>query len=198
MGDIVLKINSATKVGQTPKFKQPWKGPYIVTEVKSPVLYKIQDKKTESVVHHDRLKMCYFTELPIWLKRLRNNILHDTDSNVPIENEDSEDLDDIYDISGLFTNPDPVSDSLTSEPDTNFTHDLQDITLESDTLTPDQGHRPVIQNIDELLDHSTDLDHTFVYDVKENNTETATASRGRRRRQLPAYLADYVQDWELE
>ncbi|CAG2223318.1 unnamed protein product [Mytilus edulis] len=198
IGDIVLKINSATKVGQTPKFKQPWKGPYIVTEVKSPVLYKIQDKKTESVVHHDRLKMCYFTELPIWLKRLRNNILHDTDSNVPIENEDSEDLDDIYDISGLFTNPDPVSDSLTSEPDINLTHNLQDITLESDTLTPDQGHRPVIQNIDELLDHSTDLDHTFVYDVKENNTETATASRGRRRRQLPAYLADYVQDWELE
>ncbi|CAG2201940.1 unnamed protein product [Mytilus edulis] len=178
IGDIVLKINSATKVGQTPKFKQPWKGPYIVTEVKSPVLYKIQDKKTESVVHHDRLKMCYFTELPIWLKRLRNNILHDTDSNVPIENEDSEDLDDIYDISGLFTNPDPVSDSLTSEPDINLTHNLQDITLESDTLTPDQGHRPVIQNIDELLDHSTDLDHTFVYDVKENNTETATASRG--------------------
>ncbi|VDI09313.1 Hypothetical predicted protein [Mytilus galloprovincialis] len=198
IGDIVLKINSATKVGQTPKFKQPWKGPYIVTEVKSPVLYKIQDKKTESVVHHDRLRMCYFTELPIWLKRLRNNILHDTDSNVPIKNEDSEDLDDIYDISGLFTNPDPVSDSLTSEPDINLTHNLQDITLESDTLTPDQGHRPVIQNIDELLDHSTDLDHTFVYDVKENNTETATASRGRRRRQLPAYLADYVQDWELE
>ncbi|CAG2231769.1 unnamed protein product [Mytilus edulis] len=144
IGDILLKINSATKVGQTPKFKQPWKGPYIVTEVKSPVLYKIQDKKTESVVHHDRLKMCYFTELPIWLKRLRNNILHDTDSNVPIENEDSEDLDDIYDISGLFTNPDPVSDSLTSEPDINLTHYLQDITLESDTLTPDQGHRPVI------------------------------------------------------
>ncbi|CAG2193490.1 unnamed protein product [Mytilus edulis] len=97
-----------------------------------------------------------------------------------------------------FTNPDPVSDSLTSEPDINLTHNLQDITLESDTLTPDQGHRPVIQNIDELLDHSTDLDHTFIYDVKENNTETATASRGRRRRQLPAYLADYVQDWELE
>lgn len=45
MGDIVYKTNPATIVGTSPKLKSPWKGPYVIKEIKSPVLYKIQDRK---------------------------------------------------------------------------------------------------------------------------------------------------------
>ena len=34
VGDIVLKIDSATKLGQSSKLKSPWKGPYLVTAIK--------------------------------------------------------------------------------------------------------------------------------------------------------------------
>lgn len=32
IGDIVLKTNSASKVGESRKLKQPWRGPYVITE----------------------------------------------------------------------------------------------------------------------------------------------------------------------
>lgn len=43
MGDIVYKTNPATIVRTSPKLKSPWKGPYVVIEIKSPVLSKIPD-----------------------------------------------------------------------------------------------------------------------------------------------------------
>ncbi|CAC5407124.1 unnamed protein product [Mytilus coruscus] len=75
VGDIVLKLDTARKVGISPKLKAPWKGPCVVIEVKSPVLLKIKDRKREEVVHHDRLKLCIDREIPLWLQRLRNDIL---------------------------------------------------------------------------------------------------------------------------
>jgi len=75
VGDVVLKIDSAKKVGQSPKLRSPWKGPYIVVEVKSPVLYKIQDKKGTTVIHHDRLKIYGGNDFPVWLKKLRNSVI---------------------------------------------------------------------------------------------------------------------------
>jgi len=75
VGDVVVKVDSATKVGQCAKLKPPWKGPYVISKVLSPVLFKIQDRRGESVIHHDRLKMCQLRNPPIWLQRLRNDIL---------------------------------------------------------------------------------------------------------------------------
>ena len=76
VGDVVLKIDSATKIGKSSKLKAPWKGSYIVVEVKSPILYKIADRKNaESIVHHDRIKIYKDTEFSGWVKRLRNKIL---------------------------------------------------------------------------------------------------------------------------
>ena len=70
IGDVVLKVDSAKKTGQSPKLKSPWKGPYVVVEVKTPVLFKINDKKQkDSVIHHDRLKLCQDREHPIWVKK---------------------------------------------------------------------------------------------------------------------------------
>ncbi|CAG2252545.1 unnamed protein product [Mytilus edulis] len=74
VGDIVLKLDTARKVGISPKLKAPWKGPYVVIEVKSPALLKIKDRKREEVVHHDRLKLCIDREIPLWLQRYRYSI----------------------------------------------------------------------------------------------------------------------------
>ena len=57
------------------KLKSPWKGPYIITERKSPVLYNMKDRKKEEVVHHDRIKLYQNKNHPLWLSRLRNNVL---------------------------------------------------------------------------------------------------------------------------
>ena len=74
LGDIVYKLDTARKVGTSQKFKAPWKGPYVVTEVKSSALLKIKDRKREEVVHHDKLNLCIDREMPLWLQRLRNDI----------------------------------------------------------------------------------------------------------------------------
>jgi len=98
IGDVVYKLDQATKLGQSSKLKSPWKGPYIITQVKTPALYKIKDKKRESWIHHDRLKLCNDRELPVWVKRLRNDILGQNireDHNIEFEG-------DIMDTTSLF------------------------------------------------------------------------------------------------
>ena len=78
VGDVVYKLNQATKVGQSAKLKSPWKGPYLITAWRSPVLYKIKDRKTESWIHHDRIKLCEVREFPIWIKTMRNQLMDQT------------------------------------------------------------------------------------------------------------------------
>jgi len=96
IGDVVYKLDQATKKGQSTKLKSPWKGPYLISDVKPPVLYKIKDRKGESWIHHDRLKLCRDRDLPVWLKRIRNDLLNAS----PQGNAD--DADEFEDLSGLF------------------------------------------------------------------------------------------------
>jgi len=72
VGDAVYKLDSATKIGQSRKLKTPWKGLYLVTKVINGVLFQIEDRKRSLIVHHDRLKLCNDSELPIWLQRKRS------------------------------------------------------------------------------------------------------------------------------
>ena len=71
MGDLVYKLDSSTKIGQSKKLRAPWKGPYLVVD-STPPLFKIRDRKGDSIIHHDRLKRCNDREIPLWLKRLRH------------------------------------------------------------------------------------------------------------------------------
>jgi hypothetical protein len=82
--------DQATKVEQSTKLQSPCKGPYLITAVKPPVLYRIKDRKSESWIHHDRLKLCEDRELPIWLKRQRNGLMSES-----VENEE-------FDFTGLL------------------------------------------------------------------------------------------------
>ncbi|VDI08573.1 Hypothetical predicted protein [Mytilus galloprovincialis] len=107
VGDTVFKIDSARKVGVCPKLKAPWKGPFVVAEVKSPVLYKIRNKKTSEVVHHDRLKLSQIRDLPIWTQRLKKRILENVERKMLEDLTDKEEHCDLG-LDWLFSNNEPM------------------------------------------------------------------------------------------
>ena len=76
VGDVVLKLNKASKSGQPRKLQPSWLGSYLVTTVLSPVLLQILDRKQNSVVHHDMLKLCNDRCLPMRLCHMRNRLLN--------------------------------------------------------------------------------------------------------------------------
>ena len=82
-GDLVLLIECASKIGQCSKLSRIWKGPFQVTDVISPYLYRIRGQHRQTVVHHDRLKPYRGRELPEWMA---------TDTAGPLAEGDDEDL----------------------------------------------------------------------------------------------------------
>ena len=66
-----IKNMPTSKVGQSKKLRKPWIGPFVIVFKINNVLYRIQRRKRNQVVHHDRLKLCQDRYLPLWLKRLR-------------------------------------------------------------------------------------------------------------------------------
>jgi hypothetical protein len=51
------------------------RSPFLVIGSRPP-LYRIQDKKKEYVVHHDRLKRCHDRHIPLWLRRLLHDLFN--------------------------------------------------------------------------------------------------------------------------
>ena len=176
VGDVVLKIDSATKIGQSSKLKPPWKGPFIISEVISPVLYKVRDRKKESVIHHDRLKICKDRNFPLWLLRLRNKIMKGTvQRNIDRETED-------LGLSHLFSesikgNSDSVSDALIQSQSCSGidVDSSQDRGLVSDSLISDQTHihhdPPSLSNPDLMSDVLMSDQNNDVYRRTEANAE---------------------------
>ena len=83
VGDLVYKRDQSTKIGVSSKLQSPYKGPYLVVKAQPPV-YAIQDRKRESVVHHDKLLPCRSSEIPFWLKRKRHQLFSNEEPN-PLE-----------------------------------------------------------------------------------------------------------------
>ena len=50
---------------------KPWVGPYIVIRPLSDCLYKVSDKKSTYILHHDLLKPYESLELPKWTKKMQ-------------------------------------------------------------------------------------------------------------------------------
>ena len=80
-GDLVYKIDSASKVGQNNKLKSVFMGPFIVLERISPLLYRITGRKRVSVVHHDRIRQCKDRDIPLWVQQKRSQLLTDDSEN---------------------------------------------------------------------------------------------------------------------
>ena len=68
-GDLVYKLDTATKIGVTTKLKPVYVGPYLVTRAISPILYQIEGRRSSNVIHQDRLKLCRDRNVPLWMSR---------------------------------------------------------------------------------------------------------------------------------
>ena len=105
-------------MGQSSKLKSPCKDPYVITEVKSPLLFKIIDKENkESVVHLDRIKLCKDLDHSGWAKRIRKKNFNKNNgssgkTSCVSSSATSESDDIISDIPNLFNSTDDTSDVL--------------------------------------------------------------------------------------
>ena len=72
LGMLVYKLKPVHR-----KLETAWTGPYVVVGILSSVVYKIQNKYSTEVIHHDRLRPCHSKDIPKWAKALRSKTLKD-------------------------------------------------------------------------------------------------------------------------
>ena len=90
VGYLVYVLDSAEKVGLSPKLQ---KGPMLVVEAISSILFQVANRKKSFVLQHDRLKPCEDKEIRLWLKRKHNSLLNQLDSDLKNETDDFEEGD---------------------------------------------------------------------------------------------------------
>ena len=56
--DLVYISDPSYKQGTSKKLAAPWKGPYVIIDKITPYLYKVKNNHKETVINHDRLKIC--------------------------------------------------------------------------------------------------------------------------------------------
>ena len=84
-----------------------------MTEILSPILYRIEDRKRPSVTHHDRLRIYKDRAIPLWMRRKRHHfLLNLEDENLAIFND--------LDATVAYDDPLPPPPSQPSTPETCF------------------------------------------------------------------------------
>ncbi|XP_053392177.1 uncharacterized protein LOC128554883 [Mercenaria mercenaria] len=75
-GDVIWYLHESRKVGVTPKLKKKFDGPFVVKEKMSNVNFVIQMNREgqEKLVHHDKLKPYFGTNIPRWIQKISKNI----------------------------------------------------------------------------------------------------------------------------
>ena len=122
VGDLVYKLDLATKKGRSKKLQAPWIGPYLVVKVEFPLI-RIKGKKREEVVHHDRLKICENRVVPLWLKKSRHDLLgREQDEELVLVQSDELTL----------------SNDSTDQPDLPYA-ELEDLTMLAEHVNEDRG-----------------------------------------------------------
>ena len=97
---MVYRRNFAFKVGDSRKLNPLYTGPYLVTEVISPILYRVESQKKEYVLHHDCLHICEEKAIPIWVQRKHRQLgLQEIGLRVgtPVPGADTENTDEATD-----------------------------------------------------------------------------------------------------
>ena len=64
-GTLVYKFNNVFK-----RLEERWSGPYVVTDVLSPVLYKLENQGKCENVHRDRLRLYMCDDVPSWVHKV--------------------------------------------------------------------------------------------------------------------------------
>ncbi len=179
-GDLVWILDESTKVGRSSKLHPPWKGPALVAEVLSPVLYVVEDRKGRHVLHHDKLKLCRDRSIPFWLRKKRHLLLQ-SDDTLPYSQDES-------------ISPTPGEDPgtgttevATDEPPASSSDQEQTLLYEDLSVDLDE----TIPYSDSFVDFSQEvIDDLSSYHLDELFTEPCTTRAGRISRP-PSYLADY-------
>ena len=73
IGDAVYILNKATGKGKCKKLCPSWKGPGVVLEKISSVLFRVKMGHSVNILNHDRLKKCEDRELPSWIRKLQKD-----------------------------------------------------------------------------------------------------------------------------
>ncbi len=68
-GDLVYRRDSSTTVGESRKLRPIYVGPFIVTDILSPALYRVESRRKSMVLHHDKLVICEDRAIPFWVRR---------------------------------------------------------------------------------------------------------------------------------
>ena len=179
-GDLVYKLEAACKPGQSRKLAKVWSGPHLITKKLSAVLYKIKGRRRECVAHHDRLKPCKDRFIPMWMRRMRHNVL-DLDATIPYDQDEQEEsfLADVF--QELFGDTD-VLDSVPGSGDSDGT----DSQAGSDTQSRSDADTP-----DSQQDMGTSAPISLpAIDTQATDLSPQTTRRGRPI-VPPAYLSSY-------
>lgn len=125
-GDLVMVTNSATTAGVSRKLQPLWKGPFVVTQVVSPVLYRVSGQRRATVQHHDRLRPFHERSVPLWVHRKRASLDQNSRSDtlpLPLaagvglhDSLDSPPSDPLADVHQLFSLPSCSTDPSSPSP----------------------------------------------------------------------------------
>ena len=153
-----------------------------MTEVVTPYLYRVADRRRTMVLHHDKLKLCEDREIPFWIRRKRHSLGMDADSDgSEVQEEDS---------------PAPVAQVQTHVSGAAVDHDqengyqdsVQDGAVSTEVISDEQEGEEVAQSVQE--EELSDDEETGWSLAKLFEKEVVT--RAGRKIRPPAYLKDCV------
>ena len=116
-GDLVYKLNTKIRVGQSTKLQPIYVDPYLVVKVFSPVLYQIEGNKSKMVLNHDRIRPCTSDQIPLWVCR-RRRALFDVTSSGEKRQLSCPDLD----VTIPYSETDPEGEHLNPSDNSSGTH----------------------------------------------------------------------------
>ena len=181
-GDVVYRLNLASKVGESNKLKEVYSGPYIVTKIITPRVIQIRNRKRYFNIHHDNLKLCQDRVVPVWIERMKNKLN---------ENEEIEGKDETISIKSMFDEPDEIN---------RFDNDDKD---ETDHDEHDDRYTYIDESLGKLFkeddktntrDMTINSDQLYIKPTKPTNsnvTTEPTVSRTGRKIKKPSYLHDF-------
>ncbi len=183
VGDLVYRVDVSTKVGK--KALQPvWLGPYVVEKCRPP-LYWARGRKKGGVYHHDKLKLCNDSLVPLWLRRMRNKIL------APDRDDDLPDEEPLTDLAGLL------------EPE--LAESDQEVLTPGNTVTEDPGPGPDLTQVPvpPMIGGDSEKGEesgkrkcvppgtVAISDLPDDLVELGRRTRTGRQTRKPAHLRDY-------
>jgi hypothetical protein len=188
VGDLVYVLNNQPKPGISRKLQPIYKGPLLVVNILSDVLIKVKDRRREFIVHHDRLLTCNDRFIPLWMRRLRQEVMS-LDETIAYDEAERADQVNVYgdseepiDVSPLFEDSAQANEEATSVGTSEKTGSLP-----SPQVRDGSRHKHLDKTNELPLNKPTSVD---------NPLSEKSPPKSRRGRELkpPTKFKDYVVD----